>query len=499
MIVGLAISYILGIFTEANINLDLYFIGLIVLVSFIGFSFFKSIINKGDFKNHFVFYTILPFCFLLSFIFGAFYTKYETLNANHVSYPNSLYTVTGKVLKVSESITSINLIIYPSYVLDITNNSQTKIQDKYIKILVSPNNAVSIFDTISFQSDLQTNETGHFSDKTKLFEFSKYEDIFYNTNLTVSFPQNFHIVNSNKNFYETFLYKTFQFKKRLIDNVNINLHEPYASVANGITFGETENLTKSIKDIFKNSGLIHILVLSGTNVSFIILLLYMSLRKFNRKSRVFLTLIFAWFFIFITGLNPPALRAGIMATTAILGELFSKKSGAVLGLLISILILGLINPLSILYNTSLHLSYLASIAVFVLVPIFNKILKENEFIKIENKYYRNFVAIAFAVLISVDPYTLTLSKNIPIFSTLLTLLVEPFILSGMILTFITSLFPILPVTILNTLVIKIILTIAEIGNYLTPNFTIIISGTFIKFYYVLYFMFIYYLVKKYES
>ncbi len=498
MIINIAISYILGIFVESIFDLDLYFIGFIIVVGFISSSYFKSLANKSDFKTQYVFYAIL----ILSFIFAVFYTKHETENSIQVSYPNSLYRVTGRVLQVHETISSKDLIIAPKSIVDLANNSENlnaSGKEKYIKVFVSPNTKVEIYDTVSFQNDLQGKNYGNFSDKTKMFEMNKYENIIYDTKRIVSFPQYFQAETAQKNTYENFIYGLQEWKNGFIENVQIRLHEPYASVANGITFGDTAGLVKDIKDVFKNSGLIHVLVLSGTNVSFIILLLYLSLQKTNKVLRIILTLSFAWFFIFLTGFTPPSLRAGIMATFAIAGEYFSQKTGALTGLLISVLILGLINPLSILYNTSLHLSYLASIAVFILVPIFNKLFEENNLYKIKNKFLRNFSSISLAILISVDPYTLTLSHTIPIFGTLLTLLVEPFIFTGMVLTLVTSVFPVLPITIVNILVIKIILLIANIGNFVTPNFGIIISSIYIKIYYLIYFISVYFLIKKYES
>ena len=167
MILKIALSYILGIFAESVFNLDLLFLGFIIFMGFIILYLRKTLDLQGVSKGHYVFYAI----FMMSFMFGVLYTKYEIYNSTFVSYPNSLYEITGKIISVNETINSKSLILKTENITNLSDNSLVSNDQEYIKILVSPSNTVGLFDTISFQSDLQDNIAGKFTDNTKLFSF----------------------------------------------------------------------------------------------------------------------------------------------------------------------------------------------------------------------------------------------------------------------------------------------------------------------------------------
>ena len=131
MILKIAIIYIFGIFAESIFSLDLSFLSFISIMGFIIFYLKNNLINKGDFKKQLVLYVIL----LMSFIIAVIYTKYETYNSKLVSYPNSLYEVAGKVVSISETVSSKQLTLSTENIFNLPDGSLVQSNSKYIKIL----------------------------------------------------------------------------------------------------------------------------------------------------------------------------------------------------------------------------------------------------------------------------------------------------------------------------------------------------------------------------
>jgi competence protein ComEC len=306
-----------------------------------------------------------------------------------------------------------------------------------------------------------------------------------NTFYNVSYPKNFRQLVTHKTFYETAEQKFYSLAQNLKMRISTNMQEPYASVAEGITVGEQRNLEKDLKDIFKTSGLIHILVLSGANVALIISFFYYFVRKINsryKRLKVILTLCFGWIFIFMTGITAPSTRAGIMASTNILSEYFSKNISTIYSLLVALFVLSLLSPLTLIFSASLHLSFLACFGLFVLAPILQKYFG--------NKFLGFFLSVFFGIFLTTTPYILALTGKSSVFGTLLTFLVEPFVVAITILSFTIILasfvHPLLSefFGVLNTLCVKFVLLVADFGAQHLPLIYFSISKTELIIYYL---------------
>jgi competence protein ComEC len=306
--------------------------------------------------------------------------------------------------------------------------------------------------------------------------------------------------------------------------------DPYLGVAKGIAFGNQENIEKEVKEKFINSGLIHIMVLSGANVSFIILLFFFLLdkiyilkirfsnsgaakprrlptflfTKLNLQTKIIITTLASIAFIFLTGLTPPSVRAGVMVHTALFAEYFSKNFSIKNSILLSLFILTLINPFALVYSASLHLSYLAIFGLAFVAPkiyfLLNRFSKQKagkdapNFIQNESKLFleifrRNFWMAALSTFIgitlSIGPYLLTMSGKVNLLGTLANIFLEPIIMLVTIFSFTTtiasyiSFFLAQIFGILNTFFVSIILLFVDffsqdqfIFNYsLDPNIT----------------------------
>lgn len=111
----------------------------------------------------------------------------------------------------------------------------------------------------------------------------------------------------------------FDFRKRLIDFYQKNLPESHASLVAGIVMGSKSSLPVSFWNALKTTGVAHVVVASGTNVTFVAgFMISVFILFFPRRKSVVLTIIMVWLYAVVSGMESPIIRAAVMAT-AVLG------------------------------------------------------------------------------------------------------------------------------------------------------------------------------------
>ena len=135
------------------------------------------------------------------------------------------------------------------------------------------------------------------------------------------------------------------------------LEEKQAGILKGILLGDSKQVEEEIQEDFRISNISHVLAVSGMHVNYIILGIYFLLKPlFGKRRTREITIIFLIFYMFITGFSASIVRAGIMGIIIILGKLIHRKEDTWTSISISLLILLINNPFSIL-NISLQLSF----------------------------------------------------------------------------------------------------------------------------------------------
>jgi hypothetical protein len=116
---------------------------------------------------------------------------------------------------------------------------------------------------------------------------------------------------------------------------------------------------------------------------------------------------------------------------------------------------------------------------------------------IKNKTLNFFISTLISFFITTTPYILALTGQTNLFGTLLTFIVEPFVLVTTVLSFLIIIFS--PVTlladffgILNSLSVKFILIVAGFGGDYLPVIDIQISKIILLFYYMALFLVVYF-------
>jgi competence protein ComEC len=142
-----------------------------------------------------------------------------------------------------------------------------------------------------------------------------------------------------------------------------------AGYLKGVVFGYRADLSAELKQSFMNTGTIHILAVSGSNVV-VVAMIFSSLIGFLRVSRntaTLLTLIGLLWYMVITGLSPSVVRATIMGC-AILGGTFLGRKGDVYNSLgFAALVMLVWDPLY-LFDVGFQLSFAAVVSIVYYYP-----------------------------------------------------------------------------------------------------------------------------------
>lgn len=175
------------------------------------------------------------------------------------------------------------------------------------------------------------------------------------------------------------MYK-FVKKDILIYQISQNLPAQEAMVVMGMVTGDKMVLGKKMYNDFIDSGLVHLVVASGSNVMLLMGGLVEGLSwVLGRKKTIVMALIIAWGYAGMTGWEPPIVRAVLMASIFYWAQLLGRKFNLVrgLGLVMIIMIAG--EPM-VLTSFSFWLSIMAFLGVIVGKGNLGKILWVNIFV-----------------------------------------------------------------------------------------------------------------------
>jgi len=164
-------------------------------------------------------------------------------------------------------------------------------------------------------------------------------------------------------------------RDKLKNITNKLINPPYNSLLIGILLGEKDELSPEVKDTFIESGTMHILAVSGLHVGIIVMVLF-SLLKFvplSRQLKFILIISYLIFYASLTGFRPSVLRAVLMFSILVAGNLLSRKRNIYLTLFFSAWLILLFNPL-LIYDAGFLLSFTVTFFILYLPQIWQEIL-----------------------------------------------------------------------------------------------------------------------------
>lgn len=215
-------------------------------------------------------------------------------------------------------------------------------------------------------------------------------------------------------------------RENLDRKISLNLATPQAQLLSGISLGIKKDLPADLRLALRDTSTLHMVVVSGQNLSLLAALLLGLSGLLTRKVAIILTFFVISAYVVLTGGQIPVIRAALMAYLSNLASLLGRQNNGFWALILIAGLMLLLNPLWI-NDLSFQLSFLATFGVIVVAPILLKFLKK----------WPSFIRDNLAVTVGAQVMVLPLiSQNfhqislISIPANLLTLWTIPYIMGG---------------------------------------------------------------------
>ncbi len=206
-----------------------------------------------------------------------------------------------------------------------------------------------------------------------------------------------------------------------------NLGPREAALAGGFLIGETRGIDPGIYNLFRDSGTLHLLAVSGSNVALVLLLFSLILKGSGMRhwirSAVLIGIIFI--FSFLAYNQPSVVRAAVMAVLIILGKAFQRKIEYNNIVAFAAVVILLFEPTQ-LYDVGFQLSFVTAWGLIYMLPKFSKVFKN-----ILSRWYYKFIIWPFLICMVAQFFSLPLSiyyfQRIPLIGFLSNLIIVPLV------------------------------------------------------------------------
>ncbi|HYJ37746.1 MAG TPA: ComEC/Rec2 family competence protein [Chitinophagaceae bacterium] len=225
----------------------------------------------------------------------------------------------------------------------------------------------------------------------------------------------------------------FATRQKVVDIISKNITGPTESgLAKALLIGYKDDLDKNLVQAYANTGVVHIIAISGLHLGIIFWLLSLLTQPLQKRMSskwpvAILIILGLWFFSLMAGAGPSVLRSAFMFSVIALGKPISKNSNVVNNLAFSAFALLLYNPYW-LWDAGFQLSYTAVLSIVIFFrPIYNLIYFRNKIVDFAWK----LCAVTLAAQVLTLPVSVYHFHQFPLYFLLSNLLAVP--LSSLIL------------------------------------------------------------------
>ena len=329
------------------------------------------------------------------------------------------------------------------------------------------------------------------TDTGKTFDYINYlrkDDIYY----VMSYPKVEVLSHGYGNFVQAILFKV---KNAFLGGINGVVAPPESTLMGGLILGERSSLESELRQKFIDTGTIHIVALSGYNVTIVAEWFMKLFSFFPVNIGIYGGIVAIILFVIMSGGGSTALRAGAMAVLALIARATGRNYDVGRALLLTAVVMILFNPFTLAYDVSFELSFIATMAVIFLTPRLEK-----HFTWVTKRFgLRDIASVTFSAYIFVLPFILYKMGNLSAVALPANMLILPFLPLTMLLGFFTGLFGIVsyalsvPFGIFSTLLLKYELWVVDFfagfsfSSFVIPNFPLM--ATILIYIYFIYYLF----------
>lgn len=179
---------------------------------------------------------------------------------------------------------------------------------------------------------------------------------------------------TKQNGFQKWLFDTKAYILQVIRK-NINGEEE-TSVAEALLIGFRDDLDRDLVQAYSNTGVVHVIAISGLHLGLIYWLLLFLLKPLDKRKQLrwlkpVIAVALLWIFSLLTGAGASVVRAAFMFTIIALGDLMGKKGNIYNSMAVSAFIMLLWNPF-LLWDVGFQLSYAAVLSIVLFMkPIYH--------------------------------------------------------------------------------------------------------------------------------
>lgn len=212
-------------------------------------------------------------------------------------------------------------------------------------------------------------------------QYNAFKDIYHQVFLKTSE----HTVSKtiNENAFQTWL---FNVRQSVIEKLQQYIKgDREAGVAEALLIGYRDDLDKDLVQAYSNTGVVHIIAISGLHLGMIYMALVWLLQPFKKTKWIkwvkpVIILAVLWIFTLLAGAVPSILRSAVMFTFIVLGETIDRKSSIYNTLAASAFVMLAYNPY-FLWDIGFLLSYAAVVSIILFAkPVYNWFYSKNKLI-----------------------------------------------------------------------------------------------------------------------
>ena len=203
-------------------------------------------------------------------------------------------------------------------------------------------------------------------------------------------------------------------------------------ILNAMLLGNKNLISEDEKNVYRKTGAMHVLAVSGLHVGIISQLLILIFGFLERRRKVLfliLCLSFLWLYACITGLSPSIIRASIMFSMLLIARIFQFQHQNLNIIFASALLILLFDP-NQLFGLSFQFSYIAVLGIVLSYPIVHKQIHE---LPIISKHIVQITSVSLAAQLALSPLLLYYFHEIPSYGLLSNLFVVYFATLSLIL------------------------------------------------------------------
>ena len=306
--------------------------GAVVLPVFSALALFLFFITKKDRKKYIVIPTI---CFAILLTFISFTSYNKTKIAPFTQYHNTKQDICGKIITTPK--------IKNGYLKFTIKTDKIRIHKTNTKINISipydDLNAPELFDYISISNaNLKIEKNEDYS-----YDFYGFSDGVI-LNATGDYPEILWKCEKTPYYY------CLKLKELISDKINLYMTKDNGALLTGMLFGDKADLSFETTQNFRNSGISHLLAVSGLHTSLWcgLLIALLSFFKVPEKVRNAICIIFLCLFCIVSAFTPSVIRASLMMAVTLIAPFFKRTPDSFNSLGLAVTLLLISNPYTIL-------------------------------------------------------------------------------------------------------------------------------------------------------